>query len=75
MTMTLFFVEAVQLTQLDSVGFLPVSSALLHQGGKGHRQDVFALPCALTSPGYLGQLQKQDKRSKKTNLIQTTKKI
>lgn len=47
---------AAELTQLDSVGLLSISSALLDQGGKGHRQDVFALPWALASPGYLGQL-------------------
>ena len=45
-----------KLTQLNSVRLLSVSSTLLGQGGKGHCQDVFALPCALTSPGYLGQL-------------------
>lgn len=36
--------EAGELTQLDSVRLLSISSALLDQGGKGHRQDVFALP-------------------------------
>ena len=46
---------------MDGVRLLSVSSALLDQRGKGHRQDVFALPCALASPGYLGQLHKETK--------------
>lgn len=46
---------------MDSVRLLSISSALLDQGGKGHRQDVFALPRALASPGYLGQLYKETK--------------
>lgn len=50
---------AGELTQVDSVRPFAISSALLHQRGKGHRQDVFALPRALTGPDYLGQLHKQ----------------
>ena len=53
--------EDGELTQMDGVRLLSVSSALLDQRGKGHRQDVFALPCALASPGYLGQLHKETK--------------
>lgn len=55
------FDEAWELTQMDSVGLLSISSALLDQGGKGHRQDVFTFPRALASPGYLGQLYKETK--------------
>lgn len=55
------FDEAWELTQMDSVGLLSISSVLLDQGGKGHRQDVFAFPRALASPGYLGQLYKETK--------------
>lgn len=44
---------------MDRVRLVSVGSALLDQGGKGHRQDVFALPRALAGSGYLGQLQKE----------------
>lgn len=50
-----------ELTQMDSVRLVSVCSALLDQGGKGHRQDVFTLPRTLASSGYLGQLQKETK--------------
>lgn len=46
---------------MDGVRLVSVSSALLDQGSKGHRQDVFTLPRALAGSGYLGQLQKETK--------------
>lgn len=54
------------LTQLDSVGPLSILPAQLSQGGKGHRQEVFDLPCGLAGPGYLGQLHKTDESGTQT---------